>query len=191
VPGAQIPYPYGGKQRQIMVDIDPRRLQGWGLSPRDVQAAIGTQDVVVPSGTAKIGVNEYPIIISATPSTLDEIANLPIKQINGTIVYVHDVASVRDGNSPQTNLVHVEGRRSVLMSILKNGDASTLDVVEGIRKAIPGALDRLPQEARGHLNVKLLFDQSIFVRASIDGVIHEALIAAALTAIMILIFLDS
>jgi multidrug efflux pump subunit AcrB len=191
IPGAQIPYPYGGKQREIMVDIDPRRLQAWGLSPRDVQAAISTQDVVLPSGTAKIGDNEYPVIIATTPETLEEIAALPIRNINGTNVYIKDVASVRDGNIPQTNLVHVEGRRSVLMSILKNGDASTLDVVKRIRDAIPNALDRLPKEARGHLSVKLLFDQSVFVRSSIDGVVREALIAAALTALMILVFLGS
>jgi multidrug efflux pump subunit AcrB len=191
IPGAQIPYPYGGKQRQIMVDIDPQRLHALGLSPRDVQTALGAQNVILPSGTAKLGTNEYPIIISSSPETLDELAGLPIKTIDGRTVYIRDVANVRDGNAPQTNLVHVEGRRSVLMTILKNGDASTLEVNARIREAIPRALERLPKEAQGHLQVKMLFDQSIFVRASIDGVVREALIAAALTGLMILMFLGS
>ena len=191
IPGAQIPYPYGGKQREIMVDIDPQRLQAWQLSPRDVQAALATQNVILPSGTAKLGVNEYPIIMSASPATLEELAALPIKTVNGRTVYIRDVASVRDGAIPQTNMVHVEGRRSVLMAILKNGDASTLDVTDAIKKALPRALEHLPAEARGHIKVKVLFDQSLFVRASIDGVLREALIAAGLTALMILLFLGS
>jgi CzcA family heavy metal efflux pump len=191
IPGAQIPYPYGGKQRQIMIDIDPPRLHALGLSPRDVQAALSVQNVVLPSGSVKLGTNEYPIFVASTPETLAEIAGLPIKTDNGRTVYIRDVANVRDGNSPQTNMVHVEGRRSVLMTILKNGDASTLEVNERIRDAIPRALDRLPKEAQGHLQVKMLFDQSIFVRASIDGVVREALIAAGLTGLMILMFLGS
>ncbi len=191
VPGSQIPFPYGGKQRQIMVDIDPQRLHANGLSPRDVQAALGQQNVILPSGTAKLGSNEYPVIISSSPETIDELAAIPIRTTNGTTVYVRDVADVRDGNMPQTNMVHVEGRRSLLMTIMKNGDASTLDVTRGIREALPRALERLPKEARGHVNVKVLFDQSLFVRASIDGVVHEALIAAGLTALMILMFLGS
>ncbi len=191
IPGAQIPYPYGGKQRQIMVDIDPQRLQAWQLSPRDVQNLLATQNVILPSGTAKLGVNEYPIVMQSTPETLEEIAALPIKTVNGRTIYLRDVASVRDGNLPQTNMVHVEGRRSVLMAIMKNGDASTLDVNDAVKAAIPRALDRLPKEARGHLTVKTLFDQSLFVRASIQGVVREAVIAAGLTALMILMFLGS
>ncbi len=191
IPGAQIPYPYGGKQRQIMIDIDPARLHSRGLSPRDIQTALGQQNVILPSGTAKLGVNEYPIIISSSPETLEELAGIPIKTVGSNTIYLRDVANVRDGSMPQTNLVHVEGRRSVLMSILKNGDASTLDITEAIRKAVPRGLDRLPKEARGKIAVKLLFDQSVFVRASIDGVLHEALIAGALTALMILLFLGS
>ncbi|HET7506148.1 MAG TPA: efflux RND transporter permease subunit, partial [Kofleriaceae bacterium] len=189
--GTQIPYPYGGKQRQIMVDIDPHRLHNFGLSPRDVQAALSAQNVVLPSGTAKLGTTEYPIIVKSTPETLDELAGIPIKTVDGRTVYIRDVANVRDGNIPQTNMVHVEGRRSVLMTILKNGDASTLEVNARIREAIPRALARLPKEAQGQISVKMLFDQSIFVRASIDGVVHEALVAAALTALMILMFLGS
>src|SRR5262245_10668424 len=191
IPGAQIPFPYGGKQRQIMVDIDPHRLHTFGLSPRDVQSALGVQNVILPSGTAKLGTNEYPIIVKSTPDTLDELAAIPIKTVDGRTVYIRDVANVRDGNIPQTNMVHVEGRRSVLMTILKNGDASTLEVNARIREAIPRALDRLPKEAQGKVQVKMLFDQSIFVRASIDGVVREALIAAGLTALMILMFLGS
>ncbi|HEX4418714.1 MAG TPA: efflux RND transporter permease subunit [Kofleriaceae bacterium] len=191
IPGAQIPYPYGGKQRQIMVDIDPQRLHGLGLSPREVNDALTVQNVILPSGTAKLGTNEYPIIVSASPATLAEIGGLPIKTVNGRTIYIRDVANVRDGAAPQTNLVHVEGRKSVLMTILKNGDASTLEVNARIREAIPHALERLPKEAQGKIQVKLLFDQSIFVRASINGVVREALIAAGLTAIMILMFLGS
>jgi len=191
IPGAQIPYPYGGKQRQIMIDIDAQRLHALGLSPRDVQSALSSQNVILPSGTAKLGTNEYPIVIAASPETLVEIAGLPMKTAFGRTIYIRDVANVRDGNAPQTNLVHVEGRRSVLMSIMKNGDASTLEVNARIREAIPHALERLPKEAQGKIQVKMLFDQSIFVRASIDGVVREALIAAALTGLMILMFLGS
>ena len=163
--GAQIPYPYGGRQRQVMVDIDPQRLYAWGLSPRDVQAALGLQNVILPSGTAKMGVNEYPIVINASPEAVDELGALPLKNVDGKTVYVRDVANVRDGASPQTSLVHVEGRRSVLMSILKNGDASTLDVNARVKETLPRALARLPKEAQGHLDARMLFDQSVFVRA--------------------------
>src|SRR5947209_13175778 len=186
-PGIQIPYPYGGKQRLIMIDIDPQRLFAWGLSPRDVNNAVGSQNVIVPTGTAKIGVQEYPIVLNSSPDLLVQIEQIPVKTVNGTTVYVRDVAHVRDGYSPQTNIVHVEGRRSVLMSVLKQGGASTLEIVRRIRETLPGTLSRLPKE----LKVALLFDQSIFVRASIEGVVKEALIAAGLTALMLLIFLGS
>src|SRR5439155_9722656 len=129
-------------QRQIMVDIDPQRLQAWNLSPTSVQAALASQNVAGPSGTAKLGTNEYPILISTSPETLEELAGLPLKTVDGHTVYIRDVANVRDGNTPQTNMVHVEGRRSVLMPILKNGDASTLAINDGIKAAIPRALDR-------------------------------------------------
>jgi len=191
IPGTQIPYPYGGKQRQIMVDIDPPKLHGLGLSPRDIQTAIGEQNVALPTGTAKMGVNEYQVAMQSTPDTLDELASIPIKTVNGKTLYLRDVANVRDGAIPQTNMVHVEGKRSVLMVILKNGDASTLDVADAVKAAIPRALDRLPKEARGHLSVKVMFDQSVFVRGSIEGVVREALIAAGLTGLMILMFLGS
>ncbi|MGE5049086.1 MAG: efflux RND transporter permease subunit, partial [Deltaproteobacteria bacterium] len=187
IQGVQIPYPYGGKQRLIMIDIDPQRLFAWGLSPSDVNSALGQQNVIVPTGSAKIGANEYPIVLNASPDLLAEIEAIPIKVVHGTTVYVRDVAHVRDGYSPQTNIVHVEGHRSVLMSILKQGSASTLDVVRRVREVLPTTLLRLPKE----LKVALLFDQSVFVRASIQGVVREALIAAGLTAMMLLVFLGS
>ncbi len=187
IQGTQVPWPYGGKQRQIMVDIDPQRLYAWGLSPRDVNAALGLQNVIVPTGTAKIGVGEYPIVINASPEALAEIEAIPIKVVRGTTVFIRDVANVRDGSTPQTNIVHVEGKKSVLMSILKLGSASTLEVVKRIRETLPATLARLPKE----LKVSLLFDQSIFVRAAVEGVVKEACIAAGLTAIMLLVFLGS
>jgi len=187
VPGAQVPYPYGGKQRQIMIDIDPQRLYAWGLSPRDVNNALGLQNVILPTGTAKMGVEEYPIVINSSPEVISELGDIPIKSVNGTTVYVRDVANVRDGYAPQTSIVHVSGGRSVLMSILKNGSASTLDVVSHIREVMPGALAKVPKE----LKASLLFDQSLFVRAAVSGVVKEAAIAAALTALMILLFLGS
>ena len=185
--GTQLPWPYGGKQRQIMVDIDPQRLYAWGLSPRDVNAALGLQNVIVPTGTVKIGIDEYPIVLNASPELLDQLESIPIKVVRGTTVFIRDVANVRDGSTPQTNIVHVEGKKSVLMSILKLGGASTLDVVKRIRDTLPTTLARLPKE----LKVSLLFDQSVFVRAAVQGVVKEACIAAGLTAVMLLVFLGS
>ncbi|AKU98154.1 Cobalt-zinc-cadmium resistance protein CzcA [Labilithrix luteola] len=187
VPGTQIPWPYGGKQRQIMVDLDPTRLYAWGLSPRDVSTALSNQNVILPTGTTKMGANELPIVLNSSPEALKDIGDLPIKTVRGTTVYVRDVASVRDGSSPQTNMVHVSGKRSVLMSILKNGAASTLEVANSIKTMLPSTLAKLPKE----LKVSLLFDQSLFVRAAVDGVVKEAAIAAGLTALMILLFLGS
>lgn len=187
VQGAQIPWPYGGKQRQIMIDIDPARLYAWGLSPRDVNAAIGTQNVILPTGTAKMGTNEYPVALNSSPEAIQQIGDLPIKTVRGTTVYVRDVANVRDGSSPQTNMVHVGGKRSVLLSILKNGNVSTLDIAAKIRGMLPSTLSRLPKD----LKATLLFDQSLFVRAAVEGVIKEAAIAAGLTGLMILVFLGS
>jgi multidrug efflux pump subunit AcrB len=191
IPGAEIPYPYGGKQREILIDIDANRMHALGISPRDVNNALSNQNIILPSGTAKLGANEFPIIMSATPETVAEIGDLPIKAVGDRTVYIRDVANVRDGAAPQTNMVHVSGHRSVLMVILKNGDASTLDVVAQVRERLPGALERLPKEAQGHVNVKMLFDQSVFVRASIDNVLHEAIVAALLTGVMILLFIGS
>jgi multidrug efflux pump subunit AcrB len=187
VPGAQVPWPYGGKQRQVMVDIEPKRLYAWGLSPRDVSAALGLGNVIVPSGTAKMGTSEYPIVLNSSPELLEEIGSIPIKTVRGTTVYIRDVANVRDGNSPQTSMVHVGGRRSVLMSIMKLGSASTLQVVNDIRAMLPQTMAKLPQE----LKASLLFDQAVFVRAAVDGVVKEAILAAGLTALMIFVFLGS
>ncbi len=185
--GTQIPWPYGGKQRQIMVDIDPQRLYAWGLSPRDVTMAIANQNVILPTGTAKMGTNEYSISLNASPEAFAEIGALPVKDVRGTTVYVRDIANVRDGSSPQTNMVHVGGKRSVLMSILKNGNTSTMDIAASVKEMLPAIEARLPKD----LKLSILFDQSLFVRAAVNGVVHEAAIAAGLTALMILLFLGS
>ncbi|HEX5660710.1 MAG TPA: efflux RND transporter permease subunit [Polyangiales bacterium] len=187
VQGAQLPWPYGGKQRQIMIDIDPQRLYSWGLSPRDVNNVLGLQNVIVPSGTAKMGGNEYPVLFNGTPEAVAQLEDLPIKTVNGTTVFIRDVASVRDGNSPQTSMVHVAGKRALLMSILKNGSASTLDVARRIKEVLPQSLAKLTKD----LKADLMFDQSLFVEAAVEGVAKEAGIAAALTALMILLFLGS
>lgn len=187
VQGAQIPWPYGGKQRQVVVDIDPPRLFAWGLSSKDVIAAISLQNLILPTGTAKMGDNEYPILVNSSPDALADIGNLPLKSVHGTTIYMRDVANVRDGYSPQTNMVHVGGKRSVLMSVLKIGRASTLDIARHIRELLPQTMARLTKE----LKARLIFDQSLFVRAAIDGVVKEALIAAGLTALMLLLFLGS
>jgi multidrug efflux pump subunit AcrB len=187
VPGAAVPYPYGGKQRQIMIDLHPAELQSKGLSPVDVVDAINAQNLILPSGTAKIGQFEYEIGLNASPQTVDEINNFPVKVINGAPVYIRDVAYVRDGFAPQTNIVRQDGTRGVLISILKNGNASTLDVIAGVRKLLPRIAATLPPELR----MTPVGDQGIFVRAAISGVIREAVVAASLTGIMILVFLGS
>ena len=191
VPGVQIPFPYGGRQRTVMVDIDPHRLESTGLSARDIEIALSNQNVVMPTGTAKFGTNEFPIVINSSPITLEDIADIPIKTVDRRTLYLRDVASVRDGGQPQTNLVRVNGRRSVLMSILKKGDASTPAVVAAVREKIAEAIKKLPPEVSSHLKVKTLFDHSVFVRSAINSVAEEALIAASLTGLMILMFLGS
>jgi multidrug efflux pump subunit AcrB len=187
VPGASIPYPYGGKQRQVMVDLDPRLLQSKGLAPIDIVNTLGQQNIVLPSGTAKIGEFEYDVAMNASPRTVAELNDLPIKVVNNSTVYIRDVAHVRDGFSPQTNVVRQDGRRGTLVTILKTGSASTLDVVKGIRDLLPRVTPTLPPALR----IQPLADQSIFVRAAVSGVIREAVIAACLTAVMILVFLGS
>src|SRR5438270_2365130 len=187
VPGASIPYPYGGKQRQIMVDLDQRLLQSKGLSPADIVTAIGQQNIVLPSGTAKIGPFEYDVAMNASPRTVAELNDLPVKVVGNSTIYLRDVAHVRDGFSPQTNIVRRDGSRGTLVTILKSGSASTLDVVAGIRTLLPRVIPTLPPQ----LKVQPLADQSIFVRAAVNGVIREAVIAACLTAMMILLFLGS
>src|SRR5947209_2814841 len=187
VEGAQTPYPYGGKQRQIQVDIDLAALQAKGLSPSDVVTAINTQNLIAPSGTMKIDRFEYAIETNSAPSVVDALNSLPIRTVNGAVIYIRDVAHVRDGNPPQTNIVRVDGKRAILMSIMKTGSSSTLDIIRGIRSKIEGMTGQLPPQ----LKISALSDQSIFVRGAIAGVVREAIIAACLTAIMILVFLGS
>ncbi len=185
VPGAATPYPYGGKIRQIQVDLDLGKLQAYGLSPNDIVNAVNAQNIILPSGTMKLGPLEYDVEMNGTPKTIAELNDLPVKTINGATLYMRDVAHIRDGFAPQTNIVRQDGSRGALMSIYKNGKASTLQIVSGVKGIVQQAAQALPPE----LKVTSLFDQSLFVRASIYGVLREGLIAAALTAVMILIFL--
>jgi len=187
VEGAQIPYPFGGKQRQIQVDIDLASLQAKGLSPADVVSAINAQNLIVPSGTMKIDRFEYAIETNSAPSVVDALNVLPIKTVNGATIYIRDVAHVRDGNPPQTNIVRVDGKRAILMNIMKTGSASTLDIIDTIRIKLDEMQGRLPPQ----LKISALSDQSIFVRGAVKGVVREAIIAACLTAVMILMFLGS
>ena len=187
VEGAAVPYPYGGKQRQVQVDLNTSALQAKGLSPLDVVNAISAQNLILPTGTSKIGSKEYNVSINGAPQTIAELNRIPVKTIGTTTIYVQDVAFVRDGFPPQTNIVRVDGQRSSLLTVQKSGNASTLDIISGIKALLPQIKASMPPE----LDIKLLADQSIFVRASIEGVVREALIAACLTALMILIFLGS
>ncbi len=187
VQGAAVPLPYGGRARQIMVDLDPQRLMAKGISPMDVSNAVNAQSLVLPSGTAKIGDREYFVRMNGSPEIVQKLNDLPIKEVNGAIVRIGDVAQVRDGYIPQTNIVRRDGHRGALVTILKSGNASTLDVVKRVKEVLPGILATLPSE----LHVEHLADQSLFVRASLQGVVREALIAACLTAMMILLFLGS
>jgi multidrug efflux pump subunit AcrB len=187
VQGAVLPNPYGGKQRQVQVDLDIAALQAKGLSPNDVVNAIGSQNLILPSGTVKIGSFENDVELNSSPRTIKELNDLPIKAVGTNTIYIRDVAHVRDGSPPQTNIVHVDGQRAALMTVLKSGNASTLDVIAKIKEAMPRVLAALPPE----LQVRPIADQSLFVRASINGVLREAVIAACLTGIMILIFLGS
>jgi multidrug efflux pump subunit AcrB len=187
IPGCAVPYPYGGKQRQIQVDLDTNALQSKGLSPLDVVNAISAQNLILPSGTSKIGDFEYNVDVNGSPRTVAELNEMPIKTVGTNTIYIHDVANVRDGFPPQTNIVHVNGRRAVLLTVLKSGNASTLNVVAGIKAMLPQIAATMPPE----LVMQPLADQSLFVRASIDGVIKEATIAACLTGLMILLFLGN
>ncbi len=187
VPGAAIPWPYGGKQRQIDVDLNPRSLFEKGVSGADVVSTLNSQNVILPQGTSKIGDREYNIEFNSTPKKVPELNDLPIKMVNGAMVYVRDVAFVHDGASFQTNIVRQDGRRGALLTVLKNGNASTLAVVSGVSDMLPSIEATLPPG----LTLRKTIDQSVFVRAAVDGVVREAIIAACLTAIMILIFLGS
>jgi multidrug efflux pump subunit AcrB len=187
VPGASVPFPFGGKTRQVMVNLNPNLLQAKGLSPNDVLTALGNENLILPGGTAKMGPFEYDVDLNADLKSVDEFNNLPVKTVGGAVVYLRDVATVSDGFAPQINVVRQDGRRGALVTVLKAGDASTIDVVKGIRNLLPRVAQTLPPE----LKIQPLADQSIFVRGSINGVIREAIIAAALTGLMILMFLGS
>ncbi len=187
VPGAVIPYPFGGKQRQVMIDLNQPQLQAKGLSPMDVVNAVNTQNLILPSGTAKIGQFEYDVDMNASPQRIAEINDFPVRVVGNSTIYIRDVANVRNGFAPQTNVVRRDGAHGVLVSILKAGSASTLDVVQGVKDMLPKVAATLPPA----LQIKPLADQSVFVRGAINGVVREAIIAACLTGLMILIFLGS
>ncbi|MGA8029441.1 MAG: efflux RND transporter permease subunit, partial [Bryobacteraceae bacterium] len=187
VQGASLPAPWGGKARQIMVDLDPNAMYAKHLSGIDVSNALSSQNLILPAGTARVGDIEYLVKINSSPLTVDALNNLPIRSANGATVYMKDIGQIRNGFAVQTNIVRENGRRSALLTVLKNGKASTLDIVNAVKKALPRVKADLPSA----LNITPLFDQSIFVRASINEVLREAAIAALLTALMILLFLGS
>ncbi|KWK48981.1 RND transporter [Burkholderia stagnalis] len=187
IPGAQVPFPYGGRTRVVAVDIDSKALMSKGLTPADVVNAVNAQNLVLPTGTAKMGQTEYRIDTNASADTIADIGHIPLQTVNGATTYLGEVAAVRDGFSPQTNVVRQNGQRGVLVSILKSGDASTLKVVSDLKALLPKVEPTLPEG----LTITPLFDQSVFVDAAVQGVIHEALIAAVLTALMILLFLGN
>lgn len=187
IPGVAIPWPYGGKQRLISVDLDANAIHAKGMTSADVINAINSQNVVLPSGTAKIYDTEYNISLNSSPSTIAGLNNIPVKTVNGATTFLREVAHVRDGFSPQTNIVKQNGKRGLLLSVYKNGSASTIDVVNDLKNRLPSLIALLPKS----VEVALLADQSVFVKTAVDGVIHEALIAAALTAIMLLLFLGN
>jgi multidrug efflux pump subunit AcrB len=185
--GAAVPLPYGGKFRSVVVDLDPEQLFAKGLSPADISAALGNQNLILPAGTAKIGDKDYQVKLNSSPRILNEMNDLPVKVVNGATVYLRDVAQVHDGYNVQTSIVRTNGSRGALLTVMRNGKASTLEVVNDVKAALPKILAGLPPELR----VRQLFDQSLFVRAAIKGVVREAVIAAVLTGLMILVFLGS
>ncbi|WP_168791192.1 efflux RND transporter permease subunit [Paraburkholderia aromaticivorans] len=187
IPGAAVPYPYGGKSRLISVDLNTRALLAKGLTPSDVVSAFNAQNLILPTGTAKIGTKEYTINMNGSPATVEGLNDIPVRTLNGATTYLREVAHVRDGFSPQTNIVRQDGHRGVLMSVLKNGSASTLSIVNTLKGLLPSAQAALPPD----LKITALFDQSLFVKAAVQGVVREALVAAALTAAMILLFLGN
>src|SRR5580700_2875193 len=182
VRGTAIPSPYGGKPRLVMVDLNQQALQAKGLTPMDVAGAINTQNLILPTGTAKMDTREYVVSLNSSPTAIQPLNDIPIKEVNGAMVYIRDVAQVHDGNAIQTNVVDKDGKASVLLTILKSGDASTLEVVKRVREALPQVRSTLPPD----LHVDVVSDQSVFVQASVDGVLREGAIAAVLTALMIL-----
>src|SRR6202047_1785435 len=187
VPGAAVPLPYGGKTREVQIDLEPATLQARGLSGQDVALALATQNLVLPAGTQKIGKFEYTMQLNSSPGEINGLANLPIKVVNGATIYLHNVAHVRDGYPPQTNIVHVDGGRSVLLVVEKSGSASTLAIIQGIKAKMAELKAGLPAA----LVVSPIGEQSVFVTGAISSVIREGVIAAALTSLMILLFLGS
>ncbi|MBY0341850.1 MAG: efflux RND transporter permease subunit [Rhodocyclaceae bacterium] len=187
IPGVAIPFPYGGKNRVVSVDLDPQALQSKGLSATDVVNAISVQNLILPGGTAKVGETEYTVKMNGSPQVIEELNDLPVRTVNGATTYLGEVARVRDGFVNQTNIIRKDGERGVLLSILKNGSASTLDIVSSLRAKLEEVIPTLPDD----ITVTPLFDQSVFVEAAISSVVHEGVIAACLTAIMILVFLGN
>jgi multidrug efflux pump subunit AcrB len=187
VQGASLAFPYGGKQRQVQVDINTHKLQAYGLSASDVVNAVSAQNIILPAGNVKMGHIDYPVETNSAPTSIDALNNLPIKTVNGATIYIRDIGNVRDGFPPQTNIVRVDGQRSSLLSVQKTGNSSTLDIIANVRAQLPSILAQLPPALR----LTPIADQSLFVRAAIGGVVREAIIAACLTAAMILIFLGS
>ena len=187
VQGASIPFPYGGKIRQVQVDLNPRNMQAYSVSAQDVSTAISNQNLILPAGTEKIGLYEYFVKLNGSPVKVDELNDLPIKIVNGNVLYIRDVAHVRDGFPPQTNIVNVDGVRAILMPIEKSGKASTLDIINKVKAIMPKVIESMPKA----LHIKMFGDQSLFVQAAIDNVIREGFIAAALTGLMILLFVGS
>src|SRR5882757_2468622 len=187
IPGITLPTPAGGRYRQIMVDLDPSKLLAKGLTPLDVVNAVNTQNLTLPAGTAKFGSTQYAVRTNATPASIDDLNNIPVKYANGATVYVKDLGYVRDGSAVQQNVVRADGRRSVLLSVIKNGNASTVEVVREVKEALNVARASAPPG----MEIKELFDQSVFVSNSVDSVLREGAIAAGLTALMILLFLGS
>ena len=187
VQGAAAPYPYGGKARQVDVDLDPQAMQSFGVTPQEVNEAIDNQNLILPSGTEKIGPYEYNVKLNASPLKLEELNDVPVRTNGSSVLYIRDVAHVRDGYAPQTNIVRIDGKRAVLMTIQKIGAASTLSIVDRVKKLLPQIRAQLPPS----LKVDAIADQSIFVKAAINGVLKEGAIAAVLTSLMILLFLGS
>jgi len=187
IPGLAMPFPSGGRQRQVQIDLDPQALQSKGLSAVDVGNAIAAQNQINPAGFVKIGETQYSVRLNNTPASIEALNNLPVRVVNGATIYMRDVAFVRDGSAQQQNVVHVEGRRSALLTVLKNGATSTLSIVDGVKSALPKIAETLPDS----LKILPVGDQSLFVKAAVNGVIHEGAIAAALTSLMILLFLGS
>jgi multidrug efflux pump subunit AcrB len=187
VAGAAVPSPYGGKVLQVQVDLDQQAMQAHSVSADDVVNTISVQNLILPAGDEKVGKFDWNVSLNASPVLLERINDLPVKEVNGTIIYIRDVAYVHTGSPPQTNLVRVNGSRAVLMTILKAGSASTLSVIEGIKSLLPRVEESLPSS----LNLRAVGDQSIFVKAAVFGVVREATLAAALVGVMILLFLGS